>query len=32
MNPTKARTKDILWHGCKALLCTVQLWYSISSP
>ena len=26
MNPTKTRIKDILWHGCKALLCTAQLW------
>ena len=26
MNLTKTRIKDILWHGCKALLCTAQLW------
>ena len=26
MNPTKTRIKDILWHGCKALLCAAQLW------
>ena len=25
MNFTKTQTKDILWHGAKALLCTLQL-------
>lgn len=24
---TKSQTKDILWHGGKALLCSLQLWF-----